>query len=295
MNIRIAPVGDDQAKPTPQRRSRRVFLRGASLLGASTAAGIALASTSRPAAALPASGSTTGSMSSHPGSHLTLNYRPSQPTGWGQGFTPTIGGHSTAKEFTFQDTAYRISLILADPVYEDIPCDPMVKFRRTLADSFGAYYSFRYRGGFTARDEFSVESYNVWVSQDGPGILYGADIFVVYDPGHGDPGVQDNLQWIQVINWPQGPPPGLSVDTAGRANPFYIAGGLTSINGNQMVTFADIPQQGVAGASLSDYFLSEVFLARDTGVRDATGKDIVEIFGGLKYGWQVERAGTSAI
>jgi hypothetical protein len=33
--------------------------------------------------------------------------------------------------------------------------------------------------------------------------------------------------------------------------------------------------------------VSEIFLAHDTGVLDATGKDIVNVHGGIKIGWQV--------
>jgi hypothetical protein len=261
------------------------------LLGASAASGALFASQSQPAAASPAFTRKSGSAAGHRGSHLVLNYRPSQPTGWGEGFTPSVGGHTTARDFTVQGIMYRISLILPDPVYEDIPSDPTVKFQQTLAASFGAYYSFRYQGGFTGRNEFSVESNNVWVNQQGPGIMYGADLYLVYHPGRGDPGIHSNLQWIQVIDWPQGPPPGRSVDNNFRASPFYIAGGLTSINGNQAVTFADIPQAGGApgNATLSDHFLTEIFLAQDTGIKDAAGKDIVNVFGGLKYGWHVQR------
>jgi hypothetical protein len=70
------------------------------------------------------------------------------------------------------------------------------------------------------------------------------------------------------------------------------ASGLTSINGNQAVTFADIPQAGGApgNATLSDHFLAEIFLAQGIGIKDAAGKDIVNVFGGLKYGWQVARS-----
>ena len=33
---------------------------------------------------------------------------------------------------------------------------------------------------------------------------------------------------------------------------------------------------------MSDHFLAEIFLAQDTGIKDAAGKDIVNVFGGLK-------------
>jgi hypothetical protein len=30
-----------------------------------------------------------------------------------------------------------------------------------------------------------------------------------------------------------------------------------------------------------------VFLAQDTGIKDAAGQDIINIFGGVKWGWQL--------
>lgn len=53
-----------------------------------------------------------------------------------------------------------------------------------------------------------------------------------------------------------------------------------------------MPQAGGApgNATLSDHFLAEIFLAQDTGIKDAAGKDIVNVFGGLKHGWQVHRS-----
>jgi len=33
--------------------------------------------------------------------------------------------------------------------------------------------------------------------------------------------------------------------------------------------------------------MAEAFLARDTGVEDS-GKDVITILGGIKWGWQVE-------
>ena len=38
---------------------------------------------------------------------------------------------------------------------------------------------------------------------------------------------------------------------------------------------------------LSGQNLAEIFLAQDTGTKDAAGKDVVNIFGGIKWGWQV--------
>ena len=34
-------------------------------------------------------------------------------------------------------------------------------------------------------------------------------------------------------------------------------------------------------------FRAEMFLAQDTGKRNAAGKDIINIFAGVKWGWQI--------
>jgi hypothetical protein len=67
---------------------------------------------------------------------LILDYQPRQITGWG-GFT--LGGHVVDHDFTFQDTAYTVSLMpfgqpggSPDPVYEDVPADATINFRQTL-------------------------------------------------------------------------------------------------------------------------------------------------------------------
>jgi len=61
-----------------------------------------------------------------------------------------------------------------------------------------------------------------------------------------------------------------------------------------VVSFYDRPQtlmMSQGNTTISDLFISELFLARDTGTKDAAGKEIVNIFGGLKYGWQVQSIG----
>jgi hypothetical protein len=35
---------------------------------------------------------------------------------------------------------------------------------------------------------------------------------------------------------------------------------------------------------------AEAFLARDTLTKDAAGRDVIEIYGGIKYGWQLQEA-----
>lgn len=39
---------------------------------------------------------------------------------------------------------------------------------------------------------------------------------------------------------------------------------------------------------MSATHLAETFLARDTKTKDAAGKDVIEISGGIKYGWQLQ-------
>lgn len=35
-------------------------------------------------------------------------------------------------------------------------------------------------------------------------------------------------------------------------------------------------------------YLAEAFLARDTLTKDAAGKDVIDIYGAIKYGWQLQ-------
>jgi len=237
--------------------------------------------------------------------HLTLGYRPSQPTGWpgtpGVTFSESIGGHTVAKDFTFNGKRHRISLLPSgasgaafDPAYEDFPADPDIDFKATLDGAFGAHYSFHYTGGFEGRREFDVQSYSVFADQPSatsPGTSFGGGMYVVYHPDrrHGDPSADDSLQWIQVVRQVNDAVPLSSiVDNIGRANPYYVYGGLTSINGAKVFNFHDVPQATIEGtAPLDVLFVAEVFLAQETGIKDAAGKAIIKVFGGLKHGWQV--------
>jgi hypothetical protein len=237
------------------------------------------------------------------GERLRLDYRPSQPTGWqptyhGPGAPvvgATIGGHRTSAAFSFNGVDYRISLLsfdgAQDPVYERYPADPTVAFRQTLASAFGTHYAFEYRG---SPERFSVESYSVFADvgndADVPTLRYGADIYVVHRGQY-----DQALRWIQVLNRQGSPKPGSEVDSSNRANPFYIIGGPTSIYGQDIVNFVDTPQNGFVGGAadggdsgtLSDVFVAEAFLVRQSEARDSAGRPVVHILAGLKYGWYV--------
>jgi hypothetical protein len=237
-------------------------------------------------------------MNSSQPAHLVLDYRPSQWTGWEWG--KTIGGHHSSQEFTLADRHYQIGLLAfgrpassPNPVYESGPSDSAIAFKRTLEREFGAWYSFRYRGGLTGRNEFRVQCHSVFATPRQ--MSFGAQLYLVYEPdaNAGDPPAEAQLGWIQVAQWTGAGGPGSApyVDNTQCPNPFFISGGLTSILGTRVFNF-DNPvtaqlTQSPGDRVLSARYLAEVFLARDTATRDAAGKDVIEIYAGLRYGWQL--------
>jgi hypothetical protein len=239
-------------------------------------------------------------MSKNQPGHLVLDYRPSEFTGWEWG--ETVGGHHTAVEFELTNTRYRISLVAfgppggsPNPIYEPVPGDSTIAFTSTLERDFGADYSFRYRGGLKGTREFRVQCYSVFATPEQ--MSFGAQLYVVYAPDApaGDPAVEAQHKWIQVAHWTgaASPSPASYVDNTDCPNPFFISGGLISVHGTSVFNFdnpitaqASPGQDGDGG--LSARYLAETFLARDTLTRDAAGKDVIEIFAGLKYGWQLQ-------
>lgn len=253
------------------------------------------------------------------GGSVALNYQPSQPTGCPpqslglfESVGKSVGGNTASQEFLRGTDRYRISLLHQDPVFEGIPEDPTIEYQRKLEEAFGTYYTFNYVGGFYGKDEFNVRSYTTFVREptERSPLIYGADIFVVYTPDltKGDPGIERHLKWIQVVHsktvatpggqTPERPP----VDNRGSAHPFWGCEAVTSIYGNPVVTFTDTPQEaamtpppgGPSGGNTplpdaSVVFMAEVFLAEDTLKKDTNGKEIINIFGGFKWGYRVEK------
>jgi hypothetical protein len=292
--------------------SRRSLLRGGAL--GLSALGTGWARPARalglPAAAAGRPGQTAPPV---PGCHLVASYQPSQPTGWGpqgpgtvrNGVGVTLGGHTTSTSFTFQGTPYQVSLLRfgqpgnsPGPVYEAVPSDPRVRFQSTLEKAYGAYYSFRYTGGFTGENEINVQSYNaraIEPTASSPAAGYGAELYFVYEPDlrAGDPPISEDLQWIQVFyDHHRGTPAVRMVDNPGQANPYYL-GAQTSIYGRRLCNFWDGPLTVFAGtgnAQVAGLRIFETFLVQDTGIKDAAGKGIINIYGGVKWGWQVQPA-----
>ena len=128
----------------------------------------------------------------------------------------------------------------------------------------------------------------------GGAVSYGGDLFVVYEPDRAssDPPINDDLRWIQVVRTH-----GRSyVDGHGR-NPYYSRAGLTSIRGKQVCDFYDRPGIGVGtggagegSTTIANQEMFETFLVHDTGRKDRAGKGIIDIYGGIKWGWRVQAA-----
>ncbi|MFE5589867.1 hypothetical protein [Streptomyces sp. NPDC056549] len=268
-----------------------------SLLTAGTALGLS-GLVSGPAAAVPKPGAPGGG-------HLVLDYRPGQPTGWPE--TPgkpigALGGHTASADFTFNGVPHRVSLLPSgqdgastEPVYQAVPTDPAVDFAHTLATAFGAHYAFRSLGGFRGRGEFRVQSYSVFATEateEQPATTFGGGLYVVYEPDlrAGDPGIHETLRWIQVVRQSGTVENRHEVDNIGRANPFYMDGGLTSIHGTEVCNFHDTSQIAFDGrVDLDEQFAAETFLTHDTGTKDRSGRGIVHVLGGIRWGWRVRR------
>lgn len=291
------------------RIARRALLHGAGALGLA-AAGTPLL---RPATALAAPAHSAAPPLLRPAGHLVTDYRPSQPTGWPpeqgnlrNGVGVTIGGHVGSVRFTLRDTPYEVSLLpfgqktkAPDPVYEPEPSDPTIDFKNTLEKAWGAWYSFRYRGGFSGRTAISVQSYGVKVTEPTATrkqLTYGSDLFMVYepDPSSSDPPITADLRWIEVSNAVGKS----STEFRQRACPYYFPGGLTSVYGKQACSFYGAPTGGIAegkgkgngkdSPALSAPSMAESFLVHDTGRKDHAGKGIIDIYGGVKWGLQLK-------
>ena len=295
------------------RISRRALLQRASALGLTAASGAWL----EPAQAL-AAPATHRHRTAQPrmaaADHLVVDYLPSQPTGWGG---VTIGGHVASVPFTFQGKPYAISLLAfgqtgsaPDPVYEPEPSDPTIDFKRTLQKAWGAHYSFRYRGGFRGHSKISVQSYNV---------RHGRRPRPSPRPPqptrrHAQQSRRRQLRRRSVHRLRARPePPAIlrstticggsrsCIPTEGRsstatgATPTTPAPGSHPFTASRCATSTTAPEQGVgtgaqakARSRIANQEMFETFLVQDTGHKDRAGKGIIDIYGGIKWGWHVQ-------
>jgi hypothetical protein len=304
------------SSPDGSRISRRVLFQAAGALGLSAAG----STWSRPATAVAAAANGHGAaqLPLLSAGHLVTRYLPSQPTGWPpqggrlrNGVGVTIGGHIASAPFTIHGTPYEVSLVsfgqpgkAPNPVYEAEPSDSTIDFKHTLKKAWGAYYSFRYVGGFSGRTAISVQSYSVAVTEPPashseltgthPQITYGCDLFLVYQPDQAssDPPITADLRWIEVTHAGGRS----STEFAQRGNPYYFPGGLTSVYGKPACSFYGGGEGGIAtkatttggGPAFSSLATAESFLVLDTRRTDHAGKGIIDVLGGVKWGWQVQ-------
>jgi hypothetical protein len=280
-------------RPWINRQVMSVMLRAGRVVAGAAVLGIGMAACGGPTVSTPAA-AVSGK--------LRTDYRPSQPTGWEMPLVAqTIGGHFPSVDLTYRHKPYRIALLSfgqpgnsPNPAYEAVPRDPQVAFKRTLGRESDRDYTFRYLHGLPEGAWFTVESYGVLAYPTGEGIGYRADVYIVYHPGHTTRklAINSELQFIQVIySANNGTRPPTFVDS--MSPPFYgKGGGLTSIDRKQIVNFYDeIRLSTGSAAAPSATFKAETFLVQDTGKKNAAGKDIVNIYGGIEWGLEIGRTG----
>jgi hypothetical protein len=227
---------------------------------------------------------------------LVPHYEPSQATGWKFQALTTLGGHRPCMQVSYDRKTYRISLLSfgqagssPNPVYEAVPTDPYVAFKKTLAQAFGRHYVFRYLSGLPSGAKFVVESYSVYVDRTAKeGAKWGADLYAIYEPGKTGPAIKSDVNFIQVVYASAYLPRGYGkrfVDNQYPKVPYAGEGaGLTSINGHRIVNYYDRVML-LSGTPQSNVFRAETFLVKDTGRRNAAGKKIVDIYGGIEWGF----------
>jgi hypothetical protein len=148
------------------RSSRRPSRQGGKILVVCGLAGAVVAPSIVLAASADAMRSAGGRTAAS--SKLVTSYKPSQPTGWEQPYNQALGGHLVSKEITYYQKKYHVALLdfggsgnLSNVVYESVPRDPHVAFKKTLSLAWDRYYSFRYLGGLPGDAKFVVESNSV--------------------------------------------------------------------------------------------------------------------------------------
>lgn len=227
------------------------------------------------------------------GATLVCDYQPSQPTGWpssqgdDQSIGVTIGGHATAADFVHNGHSYQISLV-SDPVYEKVPSE---RFTGSLGAAFNQKYAFRYAGGLTGNGRFRVQSYSVAVhpaDDDNSLLTYSYDFYVAYE---GQPAGRA-ARFIHVFHT-DGPVPGenTGLENGRRANPYALRSGSTSVNGRRVTNFHTDFALTPAGdePDLTGGLTGEAFLAWDCGTKDRSGRGMVTVAGGIRFGWRVAR------
>jgi hypothetical protein len=229
---------------------------------------------------------------------LTQSY-PGAPFVTGGGNT-TLGVHHTGDVFGDGKTAqqYVDTLQPFDPQSLANITGFLLKTFNTkddLGHNFGTGYSLA-QAAFTDKNELTVKSYSTFATTGG---TVGADMYVSYSKmGAKDPAA-NTVQWLQVItdNWSivtGTGQPGVKetlVDVKKTsASPFYNDSYDANVGG--LTYLFDAP--GRSSNDLADYkgtfplsWTAQTFAVVDTHTNDRNGKDILDVYGGFSWGWQV--------
>jgi hypothetical protein len=230
------------------------------------------------------------------------------------GGNAVIGGHQPFKVFGDGTT----SRLYVDQLYPVNPTPEIILNRvgttllQTLTgvdsrgSNFGTNFSYIDNNQFAGATnngtpELSVRSYSTFATS-GAGV--GADFYITYTPQVGTNDPRTGLHWLQIINtnWYYDPTvkksfPGRQAEyvdvTPGSAAPFYDAGNPPGDAGTNYLF--DRPTRNsrllaTYTGALPLTWQADLFLVQDTGMKDANNKEIIKIWDGVEYGFQITPA-----
>jgi hypothetical protein len=233
------------------------------------------------------------------GDLLTTSY-PNAPFNSGGG-NAVIGMHHSG-DFFGDGTTTKKYLDTLQP-YNPISFAAITNFLTNIFNNkddfghqFGNTYSLVYVP-FTGMNELTVKSYSTFATTGGP---VGADMYVSYTQTDKKDPAANTIQWLQVLkdNWSivtGTGQPGVNetlVDvTMASKSPFYN----DSYDANIGSTYL-FDRPGRLSTDLATYngafpltWTAQTFAVVDTKMNDMNGKDVIDVYGGFQWGWQVVR------
>jgi hypothetical protein len=165
----------------------------------------------------------------------------------------------------------------------------------SLGHTFGNTYSLVAVPFSAPNNELTIKSYSTFAVTGG-GV--GADMYVSYTQVGGNDPAAASVQWLQVVadNWsitqaPQGPGnPEALVDVTAASNvPFYDQSYDANIGSTYLFDrpTRDTTQLANYNGAFPLTWTADTFAVVDTHTNDANGKDIIDVYGGFQWGWQV--------
>ncbi len=146
-----------------------------------------------------------------------------------------------------------------------------------------------------------MQSYSVFVTEPTtkrPQLTYGMDVFLATSRARtqATPRLPPTSGGSRSTTQAEGRPP----SSAQRACPYYFPGGFTSVYGEPACSFYGGSAGGIGitpggkgpttdtGPAFSAMVMAESFLVEDTGRQNRQGKGIINIYGGVKWGYHVQ-------